>query len=188
MLDRSVGPVAILDLDSYYLDRSSVASTARPKLNFDEPAAFEVPLVVAHLRELRDGRPVEKPHYSFADHVRLGSSRLAPAPVVIVEGLFALWWSELRELLDCKVYVEASEATRLARRVARDVASRGRTADSVYRQFDETVKPMHVRYIEPTRRFADIVVTNEGDLSHAARCLVDALSVHDGRARSLRIR
>jgi uridine kinase len=175
-LRESLGGTAVLDLDSYYLDRSALSPVERARLNFDEPAAFDVPLLVRQLAELRAGRPIEKPRYSFAEHVRQGTARMTPAPVIVVEGLFALWWPEIRDLLDLKVFVDAPEETRFRRRLQRDVTTRGRTPESVEHQFDITVRPMHARYVEPTRLFADVVLVNDHELARSVDLLRAAVT------------
>jgi uridine kinase len=175
LLARTLNPVTILDLDSYYLDRSGLSLEARRRMNFDEPGAFDLSLLVGHVRELRNGRTIQKPCYSFEHHVRYGSSSVAPAPIILVEGLFTFWWEELRLLLDLKVFVDAPEPTRFARRLERDVATRGRTRESVLEQFQATVRPMHTRYVEPTRLLADLVVVNDRDLAGCAAVVQAAL-------------
>lgn len=175
LLAQALGQVTILDLDSYYLDRSGLSPDSRACLNFDEPAAFDLPLLLQHLQQLRTGRPIEKPHYSFEYHTRCGSETAHPAPIVLVEGLFTLWWEELRFLLDLKVFLDAPQVLRIARRLKRDVESRGRTAHSVLRQYETTVRPMHDLYVEPTRALADMVLLNDRDLVSCASAVCTAL-------------
>ena len=163
-LCRHAGRVAVLDLDSYYLDRAGVAAPERARVNFDEPTAIDADLVLQHVAALAGGTPVAKPVYSFVTHTRVGAVTVAPAPVVVVEGLFTLWWPSLRQLLDVAVYVDAPPDLRLARRLERDVRERGRDLESVLRQYTETVRPMHQLYVEPTRGYADVVIVNDGDL------------------------
>jgi uridine kinase len=158
LLEEQFGGIAVVDLDSYYLDRSGVSPEGRARINYDEPAAIDAALLLAHVRDLAAGRPVPKPLYSFESHCRVGSVSLSPAPVIVVDGLFTLWWQELRAMLDLKVFVDAAADVRLARRILRDVAERGRTVDSVLAQYLATIRPMHERYVEPTRRYADVVV------------------------------
>jgi uridine kinase len=125
-----------------------------------------------HLSLLRQGHGIEKPRYSFASHTRTGSEAIAPAPVVLVEGLFALWWEDLRESFDLRIYLDAPDDVRIRRRIERDVASRGRSAESVLRQYECTVQPMHEAYVAPTRQYADMVLASDRDVSD---CL---MSVH----------
>jgi uridine kinase len=188
LLCRTLDDVAILDLDSCYLDRSDLSPEHRARLNFDEPAAFDLPLLLAHLSQLRDGHAVRKPRYSFESHTRCGYHRVAGAPIVLSEGLFTLWWEDLRRLLDLKVFVDAPDDTRLARRLQRDVATRGRTIEAVHRQYETTVYPMHVRYVEPTRVLADLVVQNDRDLAACVEAVRGAMQTLDPAGRSRRER
>ena len=152
---------SVLDLDSYYRDRRGIDVTARALLNYDEPAAIDAGLLMRHVVDLAAGRSIAKPMYSFESHTRVGEQHVDPAPLIIVEGLFTLWWHELRYHFDVRVYVDAAPDIRLARRLSRDVTERGRTVAQVLRQYFDTVRPMHERYVEPCRAFADVVVSNE---------------------------
>jgi uridine kinase len=165
----------VLGVDSYYRDLSHLAPGERARQNFDEPAAIEFTLLVEHLRQLAQGCPVLKPVYSFDTHTRVDAVTVAPAPLIVVEGLFALWWTELRALLDHKVYLDAPPDLRLARRIQRDVIERGRTVDSILEQYLATVRPMHERYVEPTRAYADLVVTNTGTLEESLAPVLNAI-------------
>ena len=171
-LCRHAGRVAVLDLDSYYLDRGGVAPDERARINFDEPSAIDADLVAEHVATLAGGTAVTKPVYSFVTHTRVDVVTVAPAPVVVVEGLFTLWWARLRELFDVAVYVDAPADLRLARRLERDVRERGRELESVLRQYTATVRPMHQRYVEPTRGYADVVIVNDGDLDTSVGAFV----------------
>ncbi len=175
LLAERLGDVTVLDMDSYYRDRSELSPESRDGLNFDEPGAFDVRLLVDHVRQLREGRPVQKPRYSFEHHTRTGIDILSPAPIILVEGLLALWWEELRRLFDLKVYLDAPLDIRMTRRVTRDIASRGRTAESVRRQYEDTVRPMHDLYVAPTRAHADLVLVNERDVGACLQTLCNAL-------------
>lgn len=177
IVDGLVGRVrgSVIDLDSYYLDRSGLTPEQRNGINYDEPAAIDVTLLITHLTRLGRGETVEKPLYSFETHVRVGSHTVAPAEIVIVEGLFTLWWEPLRALLDVKVFVDAPSDLRLVRRIRRDVRERGRTADQVLQQYLGSVRPMHERYVEPMRAHADIVVINDGPIEAAVERVIAAL-------------
>jgi uridine kinase len=174
-LAEALGPVAVLDMDSYYLDRSDLPRSTRDDLNFDEPGAFDVGLLMDHLRQLREGRVVEKPRYSFVAHTRTGWDAVHPARVILVEGLFALWWEDLRRVFDLKVYVDAPEEERLRRRIARDVELRGRSAESVRRQYKATVGRMHELYVAPTRAHADVILVNDRTVSDCFEALCGSL-------------
>jgi uridine kinase len=178
LVAERLGPVSLLDMDSYYLDRSGVGREERDSLNFDEPAAFDIKLLIQHLNELRDGRNVEKPRYSFRDHTRIGVETVVPGPLVLVEGLFALWWEDLREQLELPIYLDAPPDVRVQRRIRRDVESRGRKVDSVLEQYGMTVGPMHERYVEPTRLHADVVLANDSDIES---CLESVCTAVEGR-------
>ena len=119
-LAETLGDAVVLDMDSYYLDRSGMSAEARARVNFDEPDAIDMSLLVEHLRLLRAGQPIEKPRYSFETHERIGVEPVTPAAVVLVEGLLALWWDDLRSAFDLKIYLDAPDEVRLGRRVRRD--------------------------------------------------------------------
>lgn len=170
--------ICVVDLDSYYLDRSNIPAERRDHLNYDEPGAIELPLLLEHLERLASGCAVAKPLYSFQLHARVGSEILHPAALVVVEGLFTLSWDSLRRLLDLKVFVDAPADVRLARRVRRDVVERGRTLHTVLEQYFSTVRPMHECHVEPARGHADVVVLNAGPVEacvEGARAIERAL-------------
>jgi uridine kinase len=175
LLAEGLGQAIVLDLDSYYRDRSELSRESRDRLNFDEPEAFDVNLLVHHLRQLRDGRPIEKPCYSFEQHARTGVETLPAAPIVLVEGLFALWWEDVRDIFDLKIYLDAPPDMRLQRRIHRDTESRGRSVESVRRQYEATVRPMHELYVEPTRAHADLVLVNDRNVDVCVRAVCNAL-------------
>jgi uridine kinase len=165
----------VIDTDAYYHDRSGLVPAQRSRLNYDEPAAFDAALLVSQITSLARGESVAKPLYSFETHTRVGVEVIAPSGLVIVEGLFTLWWERLRSLLDVKVFVDAPSDVRLTRRIRRDIAERGRTVDQVLQQYLATVRPMHERYVEPTRAFADLVIVNDGELEPGVRALCQAV-------------
>lgn len=173
LTDRFGG--CVIDLDSYYLDRSALPPHDRSRINYDEPAAIDATLLVEHLVLLARGEAVDKPLYSFKEHARVGVEVVSPARLVIVEGLFTLWWEPLRSLLEVKVFVDAPPDVRLIRRIRRDVAERGRVVEQVLQQYIDTVRPMHERYVEPTRAHADVVVANDGPIQGAVEWLVTAV-------------
>lgn len=164
--------MCIIDLDSYYLDRSEINPEDRGGLNYDEPSAFDVALLLEHLRRLAANEMVWKPRYSFESHTRIGTERLFPSSLIVLEGLFTLWWAELRPSLDLKVFVDAPPDLRLLRRITRDVTERGRSVESVLAQYVGTVRPMHDRYVEPTRVHADLVVANGGPVEECVELVV----------------
>jgi uridine kinase len=162
----------VIDVDSYYLDRGSLDPEARRRVNYDEPAAVDATLLSAHLAVLAGGRAVERPVYSFETHTRIGTTPMPSAAVVIVDGLFTLWWEPVRTLLDLKVFVDAPADIRLMRRIRRDVGERGRTVEQVLEQYVATVRPMHDRYVESSRIFADVIVANDGPVDETVAKLL----------------
>ncbi len=157
----------VIDLESYTLDRSAYPPEERSAIGDDEPAAIDTTLLVAHLEDLRRGEAIRMPVYSPETHARTGVAMVAPARLVLVEGLFTLWWESLRPLLDVKVFVDAPADLRLIRRLRRDLADRGRTVEQALYQYSDSVRSAHERYVEPTRVHADDVVTNNGPLEDA---------------------
>lgn len=153
------GPVSVLPLDAYYKDLSWLPPEKRGERNFDVPDALDAELLEQHLRELVAGQGVERPIYDFASHTRSpGGVRVEPTPFLLVEGLFTLYWEEVRRHLGVSLFVEAPDALCLKRRKRRDVAERGRTPEEVILQYLTTVRPMAERFVLPTRRYADVVV------------------------------
>jgi len=156
----------VIDLESYTLDRVAPAPEERGQAD-DEPAAIDTELLVAHLEDLRRGEAIRKPIYSVETQLRTGVRLVAPARLVLVEGLFTFWWDSLRALLDLKVFVDAPADLRLIRRIRRDLADRGRTTEQVLYQYSSSARAAHERYVEPTRIHADDVVLNDGPLDDA---------------------
>lgn len=171
--------VSIISQDAYYRDQSHLPPAARATLNYDAPEAFDGPLFSAHLRALRSGTAVHAPVYTFDSHSRTAQTRLIPArEVVLVEGLLLLLDPQIRSLLDLRIFLDAPEGIRLARRIQRDTAERGRTAADVIEQFFTTVRPAHERYVEPTKGLADLVILNTGALEMAVRLALDSIQRH----------
>ncbi len=153
---------AVIDHDSYYRDLSHLLPAARARVNFDHPDSLENSLLVDHLHRLRAGRSIDKPTYCFATHTRKPERQwVEPRPVVIVEGILLLALTELRNAFDLKVFVEVDDDVRVLRRLLRDVSERGRTVQSVVSQWLQTVRPMHERFVAPSRRSADLVISGE---------------------------
>ena len=184
LLDRFGG--LCVDLDSYYLDRSAIRAEERSDINYDEPAAIDHTLLIEHLKRLRAGETIQKPRYSFHTHTRVGVETVASARLILVDGLFTLWWEEVRSLLDLKVFVDAPADLRLMRRIQRDVTERGRSLESVLRQYLQTVRPMHERYVEPTKIHADLVVTNERVDEECTKPIIAAVQTIIGPAERLK--
>jgi uridine kinase len=157
-----------IELDSYYLDRSDQTLEERSQADYDHPDAFDWGLLNDHLAALANGASVPVPIYDFADHNRSGETReVHPNRIVVVDGILVLYDRALRERFDLKIFVDTPADIRLIRRLQRDVAERGRTADSVIEQYLGTVKPAHERFIEPSKRYADVIIP-EGGLNRPA--------------------
>jgi len=181
---ESLGPneVTVLDHDRYYRDRNDLRLEERAALNYDHPDALETDLLVRHVRELKAGRSVEVPRYDFTRHARLPETELfAPRRAVIVEGILVFTSAELRQLMDIKVFVDTDSDTRFIRRLMRDVADRGRTMDSVIEQYQSTVKPMHLEFVEPSKRYADVLIPVGGQNTVAVDLLLTLLRSVAGR-------
>lgn len=151
--------IAFLAQDSYYRDVRWSSDEQLRHHNFDHPDALDNELLIEHLRTLKAGRPVAVPIYDFVRHVRLEQTvQVDSRPVILLEGILLFVEPELRELLDLKVYVDTAADVRLMRRVHRDIEERGRTVEDVFRQYRETVRPMHREFVEPSKRYADVIV------------------------------
>lgn len=155
--------LALLRLDSYYVDRPDLPFEERAKANYDHPAAFDWDLLNHHLAVLSQGKVIEVPVYDYANHLRSDDVVLVPpSKVVVVEGILVLWEASLRERFDLKVFVDTDADVRLIRRLRRDVAERGRSIDSIVDQYTETVRPSHLQFIEPSKRYADVIFPEGG--------------------------
>lgn len=158
------GEVAILPQDSYYRDSSHLPLEERLEINFDHPDSIEFELLARHLKELKKGKTIEQPIYSYLTCTRADETiPVKPCHVIIVEGILILTNSELRKMMDLKVFVDADPDDRLIRVINRDIIERGRSVNKVMERYEHTVKPMHVQFIEPTKRFADIIVPQGGN-------------------------
>lgn len=158
------GEVAILPQDSYYRDSSHLPLEERLEINFDHPAAIEFELLTKHLKELKKGNQIQQPIYSYLTCTRAEETiPVNPCKVIIVEGILILSNPELRKLMDLKIFVDADADDRLIRVINRDIVERGRSVNKVMERYECTVKPMHVQFIEPTKRFADIIVPQGGN-------------------------
>lgn len=171
------GEVAVIPQDSYYKDSSHVPVEERSKINFDEPAAIEWPLLVEHLRRLKEGQSIEMPTYSYLTCTRQAEIvPVSPGDVVIVEGILVLTDPVLREMMDIKVFVDADADDRLIRVISRDCIERGRTPQMVIDRYQEVLKPMHCKYIEPCKRYADLIVPQGGSNIVAINLLTDYIA------------
>jgi uridine kinase len=173
---QRVGPsqIAYLQHDSYYKDLSGLPPTQRAEVNFDHPNSLETELLIRHIESLRDGKPVEVPIYDFATHSRTNQTfTVQPRRVVLVEGILIFAEPELRKLFDVKLFVDTDSDLRFIRRLHRDITERGRTTESVIKQYQSTVRPMHLEFVEPSKRYADVIIP-EGGFNTAALDMVVA--------------
>ncbi|MBQ2076794.1 MAG: uridine kinase [Bacteroidales bacterium] len=171
--------VTLVPQDSYYWDSSHLPMEERKKINFDHPNAIEWELLIRHIKELKEGKSVEQPIYAYITSSRAQETlTVKPSNVIIVEGIMVLTQPELRDLMDVKVYVDADADDRLARILRRDTVERGRSVNDVLEHYYDTVKPMHLQFIEPTKRYADIIVPNIGDNDAAVNLLAKFIHQH----------
>lgn len=155
--------VAVIEEDSYYKDQSNISFEERVKTNYDHPFAFDNKLLIEHLKDLKSGKSIEKPLYDFELHNRKKETLLVEAKeVVILEGILILSEEEIRDLLDIKVFVDTDSDVRIIRRILRDIKERGRSLDSVIYQYMKTVRPAHLQFIEPSKKYADIIIPEGG--------------------------
>jgi uridine kinase len=166
--------IAFLQHDSYYRDLSGLPPTQRAELNFDHPNSLETDLLIQHVLSLRDGNPVEVPIYDFSTHSRTTRTfTVAPRRVILVEGILIFVDAALRQLFDVKIFVDTDADIRFIRRLERDISERGRTTESVIKQYQLTVRPMHLEFVEPSKRYADVIIP-EGGFNTAALDMVAA--------------
>lgn len=171
-----VGPdrIAFLQHDSYYKDLSGLPPVQRAEVNFDHPNSLETDLLIQHITVLREGKPVEVPIYDFSTHSRTNRTfTVMPRRVILVEGILIFVDATLRNLFDIKLYVDTDSDIRFIRRLQRDIAERGRTTEMVIKQYQATVRPMHLEFVEPSKRYADVIIP-EGGFNTAALDMVVA--------------
>ncbi len=157
------GEVTVIPLDSYYKDSSTVPIEERQQINFDHPDAFEWKLLIQHLQELKSGHPVEQPVYDYVTSSRQKETvHVEPTDIIILEGIMVLHHHKLREQMDLKVFVDADADDRLIRVISRDIVERGRTTEMVIDRYQKVLKPMHEQFIEPCKRFADVIIPQGG--------------------------
>ncbi len=166
--DLGSSRVAIVDQDSYYRDLDDIPVADRDLRNFDHPDAFDNELLRAHVKDLLEGRTVEQPIYDYTRHARLKETKtVGDHAVIVLEGILIFTDEELRELMDIKLFIDADSDIRLLRRIERDIKERGRAIESILRQYQATVRPMHLQFVEPSKRYADLIVP-EGGHNHVA--------------------
>ena len=158
----SSNDIEIISQDSYYKDNSDISYEGRCKLNFDHPDAIDFNLLYKHLKNLRKGETVEQPIYDFKIHNRLKKTiQIKPKKILILEGILIMCHAEIRSIFDLKIFINANSKTRMERRIKRDIAERGRSRDEVLKRYIETLKPMHEKFIEPTKIYANYIIENQ---------------------------
>lgn len=165
--------VVTLDMDGYYRNFTHLSDEERQRANWDHPDAFDLDLLARHVRELAAGHRIDKPVYDFVRHLRASATvSVDPAPVVIIDGILLLADARVRDLCDIKVFVDADADVRLMRRIRRDIRERGRPIDEILEQYATTVRPMHVEFVEPSKRYADLIVPHATDNVFAVEMIV----------------
>lgn len=155
--------IALLPHDAYYKDLTKLSDEERSRINFDHPDSLDTPLLVEHVKKLQNLETVEIPIYDFTRHLRIEETQtIAPQPIILVEGILIFAEPELRKLLDIKIFVDTDADIRFIRRLKRDIEERGRTAESVIEQYLSTVRPMHLKFVEPSKRYANVIVPEGG--------------------------
>jgi len=163
----------VIEQDNYYKDHPELSPEERDALNFDHPDAVDFRLLADHVGELREGRAVARPTYDFTSHRRRNeTTEIAPQPVVLLEGILIFQHKRLRDLMDLKLFVDADADLRFIRRLERDMKERGRTPESVIAQYAATVRPMHREFVEPSRRFVDLVISGDGENEAEIRVVI----------------
>ena len=177
--------VIVIPQDSYYRDNSHISLEARQKINFDHPGSVEFELLIDHLKQLRKGKNVEMPVYSYLTCLRGKETiTIKPARVVLVEGILILTDKGLRDILDIKVFVDADADDRLGRVIQRDIVERGRSVLTVLNRYHDTVKPSHLQFIEPSKRYADIIIPGGGENLVGIEVLISIIEKHLLRKKS----
>ncbi len=173
------GEVVLLPQDSYYKDSSHVPAELRQQINFDHPDAFDWSLLLQHIQMLKEGKSIEQPVYHYQTSSRLAETiHVEPRPVIIIEGILALCDPDLRNMMDLKIFVDADPDERLIRVIQRDVVERGRTAEAVMERYTRVLKPMHQQFIEPTKRYADLIIPEGGSNEIAIHILKMYIEKH----------
>jgi uridine kinase len=178
--------VAFIDMDAYYNNYAHLALEERRRINWDHPNAFDWELLLAHLQQLAAGKAIEKPQYDFVAHLRQPASiRVSAADVVVIDGILLLSDARIRELCDVKVFVDTDADIRLIRRLRRDILERGRPLDEILDQYLTTVQPMHLEFVEPNKRYADVIVPRGGHNEVAIAMIVAKIRSSGGRSSVL---
>ena len=171
--------INVINLDSYYKDLSHMGYQDRVKQNFDHPDSIDIDLIISHLKQISDGNDIDIPIYDFSNHVRLETTKtISQSNVIIVEGIFALHYIQLRKLYTLNVFIETSEDIRFQRRLSRDTKERGRTIGSIKNQFKSTVLPMHEKFIGPSKQFADLIIDGNSNIINIIRSIKEKIDTY----------
>lgn len=175
--ERFESRVTVINCDNYYKPQDGLSFDERCKQNYDSPSAFESDLLIEHIKKLKDGEDILCPVYDFTLHSRSKNTQLKKSEeLILIDGILILQNEELRNLMDIKIFVDADSDIRLLRRIKRDVSERGRTLDSVLEQYLKTVKPMHEAFVEPSKNYADIILSGNGKIETAVNIIENAIS------------
>jgi len=175
-LDKS--RVNVIQHDSYYRDLSAHGGLTPDRVNFDHPDSLETPLLIKHVRALKDGRTIDQPIYNFTTHRRMDSTlRIDPREIIIIDGILIFVDKELRELMDIRIFVDTDADERLIRRIRRDILERGRSIESVMNQYTQTVKPMHLEFVEPSKHWADVIIPRGAENTVAIDMVVSKIAM-----------
>jgi len=175
-LDKS--RVNVIQHDSYYRDLSAHGGLTPDKVNFDHPDSLETPLLIKHVRALKEGRTIDQPIYNFTTHRRMDSTlRIDPREIIIIDGILIFVDKELRELMDIRIFVDTDADERLIRRIRRDILERGRSIESVMNQYTQTVKPMHLEFVEPSKHWADVIIPRGAENTVAIDMVVSKIAM-----------
>ena len=175
-LDKS--RVNVIQHDSYYRDLSAHGGLTPDKVNFDHPDSLETPLLIKHVRALKEGRTIDQPIYDFTTHRRMDSTlRIDPREIIIIDGILIFVDKELRELMDIRIFVDTDADERLIRRIRRDILERGRSIESVMNQYTQTVKPMHLEFVEPSKHWADVIIPRGAENTVAIDMVVSKIAM-----------
>ena len=171
--------INVINLDSYYKDLSHMGHQDRVKQNFDHPDSIDIDLIISHLNQISDGNDIDIPIYDFSNHVRLESTKtISQSNVIIMEGIFALHYMQLRKLYTLNIFIETSDDIRFQRRLIRDTKERGRTIGSIKDQFESTVLPMHEKFIEPSKQFADMIIDGNSNIINIIKSIKEKIDTY----------
>lgn len=177
MVKKTCSDVFVLELDDYYLDRSHLSHIERDKINFDHPDALNHKLLEEHLNKLVKNQSIDYPNYDFKSHTHGPVKKIKAQPTIIIDGIFALYFEFIHKLANLKIYLEVADDLRFIRRLKRDTEQRGRTIASVIQQYEMSVRPMHKKYIEPCKQFADLLIpwenTNQQSVSMITAAIIN---------------